>query len=366
MTTTTTTTSAAAMSALTSAAAVRGGARVDARARRVGRRGRASASASAASASALVSGETHAAYMRDAAKTKAPAELPAALRVLEARGYELEAPNARKGLHPLVVPLAKRASDGHVIGLMIMDEQGGETPVVGVTDGAYLTLLAKNASQYVHWAIVEEEASTDEQSTVVAAAAGSVGVSLHNHGEFKTSGKPFDIYVTTQVGKFPSCMEGLVQRHLDRGDDQSALITCDLYKATFGEWGAPHVFISDLYTRLGRVEEARDAARQALQTPWATIGSRDAIQRMIDAAGWSGKTVQEIKDVLESRRGPSAAAFDGPKTDKQLAREESETLLDRVARGELESATVNQRLAECYMNAGKPALAKFIMCGMSS
>jgi hypothetical protein len=348
--------------ACASSAVVRG-ARVCGAGRRVRRARRCAASASA---SELVSGETHAAYMRDAAKTKAPAELPAALRVLQARGYELEPPNARKGMHPLVVPLAKRKSDGHVIGLMIVDEQGGETPVVGVTDGAHLTLLAKNASQYVHWAIVEEEATSDEQSTVVAAAAGSVGVSLHNHGEFKTSGKPFDIYVTTQVGKFPSCMEGLVQRHLDRGDDQSALITCDLYKATFGEWGAPHVFISDLYTRLGRVEEARDAARQALQTPWATVGSRDAIERMVDIAGWSGKSVQEIKDILESRRGPSAAAFDGPKTDKQLAREESETLLDRVARGELESAVVNQRLAECYMNAGKPALAKFIMCGMSA
>jgi hypothetical protein len=190
-----------------------------------------------------------------------------------------------------------------------------------------------------------------------------VGVSLHAHGAFKTSGKEFDVYVTTQIGKFPSSMEGLVRRHLKRNDEQSALITCDLYKATFGDWGAPHVFISDLYSKLGRDEEARDAARQALQTPWSTIGGRDAITRMIDVAGWSGKTVAEIKEVLESRRGPSAAAFDGPKSEKQLAREEGELLLDQIAAGEIESSTVNQRLAECYMNAGKPALAKFIMCG---
>jgi len=38
-------------------------------------------------------------------------------------------------------------------------------------------------------------------------------------------------------------------------------------------------------------------------------------------------------------------------------------LLDQLAAGEIEAATVNQRLAECYMNAGKPTLAKFIMCG---
>ena len=307
-------------------------------------------------------GEAHAAYLRDVAATRAPAELAALARVLDALGCETIAPNARRGIHPLVMPLA-RTREGGVIGLMVTEDDGEATPVVEVRDGAHATMLAKSARDYVHRAIVEEEAMSDEQTTTVAAAAGAVGVSLHAHGAFKTSGKEFDVYVTTQIGKFPSSMEGLVRRHLKRNDEQSALITCDLYKATFGDWGAPHVFISDLYSKLGRDEEARDAARQALQTPWSTIGGRDAITRMIDVAGWSGKTVAEIKEVLESRRGPSAAAFDGPKSEKQLAREEGELLLDQIAAGEIESSTVNQRLAECYMNAGKPALAKFIMCG---
>lgn len=319
----------------------------------------------------LASGERHAEYVRDAAGKRAPAELPALLRVLVAQGYALRAPSARSGTHPLVVPLGVKADadDGEtvVVGLMMREDEGEDsTPVVAVRDGVHLTLLAKNASQYVHRAIVEEEATSDERETKVAAAAGSVGVSLHNHGAYKTSGKEFDVYVTTQVGKFPSSMEGLVRRHLNRGDEQSALITCDLYKSTFGEWGAPHVFICDLYAKLGRGEEARDAARHALQTPWATIGSADAVTRMIELAGWKGKTVGEIKEVLESRRGPSAAAFDGPKTPEQLAREESELLLDQIVAGEVDVAKVNQRLAECYMNAGKGKLAKFIMCGMTS
>jgi hypothetical protein len=320
----------------------------------------------------LATGERHAEYVRDAAAKRAPAELPALLRVLVAQGYALRAPNARSGLHPLVVPLGVKASDEAgggevVVGLMMREDDGEDsTPVVSVRDGVHLTLLAKNASQYVHRAIVEEEATSDEQKTEVAAAAGSVGVSLHNHGAYKTSGKEFDVYVTTQVGKFPSSMEGLVRRHLNKGDEQSALITCDLYKSTFGEWGAPHVFICDLYAKLGRGEEARDAARHALQTPWATIGSAEAVTRMTELAGWKGMTVSEIKEVLESRRGPSAAAFDGPKTPEQLAREESEVLLDQIVAGEVDVAKVNQRLAECYMNAGKGKLAKFIMCGMTS
>lgn len=320
----------------------------------------------------LRDGSAHAAYVRDAANAKAPAELEALVRVLEAQGCALVRPNARRGLHPLVMPLAKTGDgeDETYYGLMMVEgTAGGDAaasqamPVVRVRGGVHATLVGKSASEFVHRAIVEEEARSDEKRTVVAAAAGAVGVSLHNHGAFTTSGKEFDVYVTTQIGKFPSSMEGLVKRHLDRGDEQSALITCDLYKSTFGEWGAPHVFISDLYAKLGRDEEARDAARHALQTPWSTIGGAEAIERMIRAAGWEGKNVAEIKEVLESRRGPSAAAFDGPKSERQLAREESELLLDQLAAGEIEAATVNQRLAECYMNAGKPTLAKFIMCG---
>jgi len=338
----------------------------------VKRRGAVRAAAGGDDADSLRDGSAHAAYVRDAANAEAPAELEALVRVLEAQGCALVRPNARRGLHPLVMPLAKTGDgeDETYYGLMMVEgTAGGDAaasqamPVVRVRGGVHATLVGKSASEFVHRAIVEEEARSDEERTVVAAAAGAVGVSLHNHGAFTTSGKEFDVYVTTQIGKFPSSMEGLVKRHLDRGDEQSALITCDLYKSTFGEWGAPHVFISDLYAKLGRDEEARDAARHALQTPWSTIGGAEAIERMIRAAGWEGKNVAEIKEVLESRRGPSAAAFDGPKSEKQLAREESELLLDQLAAGEIEAATVNQRLAECYMNAGKPTLAKFIMCG---
>ena len=108
----------------------------------------------------------------------------------------------------------------------------------------------------MHRAIVEEEARSGEEAPRPAPAAGAVGVSLHNHGAFTTSGKEFDVYVTTQIGKFPSSMAGLVKRHLDRSANSRALMLAgDLYKSTFGEWGAPHVFISSLYGKLGRDEK---------------------------------------------------------------------------------------------------------------
>ena len=71
-------------------------------------------------------GEAHAAYLRDVAATRAPAELAALARVLDALGCETIAPNARRGIHPLVMPLA-RTREGGVIGLMVTrGRRGGD------------------------------------------------------------------------------------------------------------------------------------------------------------------------------------------------------------------------------------------------
>ena len=165
------------------------------------------------------------------------AGLGALAAVLQAQGATLCAPNDRSGIHPLCVPLAKR-SDDSTVALMISPVQGDNTvQVVAVApDGFSLSLLAKTTRDYVHKAIVEEEAS-DGESTKVAEAAGAIGASLHESGAFHTLGKDLPVYLTLRVGKFPDVMEQLVQRHLDKGDEQSALITCDLYKGTFEGWG---------------------------------------------------------------------------------------------------------------------------------
>ena len=72
-------------------------------------------------------------------------------------------------------------------------------------------------------------------------------------------------------------------------------------------------------------------------------------------------SVDEIKAVVETRRGPNRNAFDGPKTDEQLAEEEATVLLDKVAAGEMQVTEITQRLAECYSNSDRPALAKLVM-----
>jgi|TARA_B100001142_G_C14263257_1_gene627912 hypothetical protein len=186
---------------------------------------------------------------------------------------------------------------------------------------------------------------------------------MHDPGSFVTLGKELPVYLTLRVGKFPDAMEALAKKHVEKGDEQSALVTCDLYKASFEGWGRPHWYLSRIYADLGRDEEARDAARFAVtDCDWSTIGPETDFADVLERCGWAGKSVAEIKAICETRRGPAASSFDGPKTDAQVAEEEAAALLDQVVAGENALGEITQRLAECYMNAERGSLAKLVMC----
>uniref|UniRef100_A0A7S0KD03 Uncharacterized protein n=1 Tax=Micromonas pusilla TaxID=38833 RepID=A0A7S0KD03_MICPS len=311
----------------------------------------------------LVSGVAYSEYIRDAAGISPPAELGALAAVLRAQGAALVAPNDRGGIHPLCVPLARRADDS-TVALMISPAGDNTVQVVSVApDGFSLNLLAKTCRDYVHKAIVEEEAA-DGESAEVAEAAGAIGASLHEAGAFHTLGKELPVYITLRVGKFPDVMEQLARRHLDKGDEQSALVTCDLYKATFEGWGRPHWYLSQVYADAGRHEEARDAARFALtDCQWSTAGA--PLEDVLERCGWGGQSVDETKAFIETRRGPAAEQFDGPKSEQQLAEEEAAVLLDKVYAGEMRLGEITQRLAKCYMDGDKGALAKLVMSSIS-
>jgi hypothetical protein len=308
----------------------------------------------------LSTGVVHAQYVRDAAGIAPPSELGALAAVLQAQGMTLVRPSERKGLHPLCVPVAANPARDETVCLRVNPENpNGELEVVAAR-GIHLRLLATSAEDFVHKAIVEEDARGDG-ATVVAAAAGAVGAAMYESGSFATLGKELAVYLTLRVGKFPDTMEALVRRHLDKGDEMSAFVTCDLYKGTFSTWGSPHWYLSQVYADLGRDEEARDAARFALtDCEWSTLGDV-SVEKCAERSGWAGMSVDEIKAVVETRRGPNRDAFDGPKTDEQLAAEEATVLLDKVAAGEMRVTEITQRLAECYSKSDRGALAKLVM-----
>jgi hypothetical protein len=259
-----------------------------------------------------------------------------------------------------------------VVCLKVSQEDGVTLEVVAVSDNVHLSLLARTCAEYVHKAMVVEEAamadseSDSAESNAVALAAGTVGAALYDAGSFATLGKELPVFLTLRVGKFPDAMEALAQKHLEKKDEMSAFVTCDLYKSTFGLWGRPHWYLSNVYDDLGRTEEARDCARFALtDCEWCTLGNKADLVKCLTRSGWGEKNVDEIKAIIDTRRGPNRDAFDGPKTDAQVAEELATTLLDKLAFGELTVKETIQRLAECYSTADKAGLAKLVMSAYS-
>ena len=173
---------------------------------------------------------------------------------------------------------------------------------------------------------------------------------MYESGSFATLGKELAVYLTLRVGKFPDTMEALVKRHLDKGDEMSAFVTAICTRGRLRR-GDRRTGISVRCTRISggtrRRATRRDSHSRIANGPlWVTCPWRSAPRE----AGGAGMSVDEIKAVVETRRGPNRNAFDGPKTDEQLAEEEATVLLDKVAAGEMQVTEITQRLAECYSN----------------
>lgn len=215
--------------------------------------------------------------------------------------------------------------------------------------------------EYVHRAVAEEESGSGG-SGAVAAAAGEEGAALYEVGAYATSGLPtLDAYLTRKAGMFPDVAERLVQAHMGKGDQMSALITGEWYmrNSHFPGWGRPFEFNSQLMAGVGRKEEARDMARIAMRMPWWSFA--DGFAAMRDAAGMSGG-VADVRRALEEQDQMS----DMPgmktviKTEKQLQMEEADWLLNAVAAGEAGWDDVRADVAERYAAAGLTPVADFI------
>ena len=111
-------------------------------------------------------------------------------------------------------------------------------PVVRMArDAARVDLLARSADEYIHRALCEEDAAGGSGGCSAAAA----GQGLYEGGAFAASGLPsLDSYLTRSAGMYPDVVERLALRHLEKGDNMSALITAEW-------WGYPpavHISIS--------------------------------------------------------------------------------------------------------------------------
>lgn len=261
-----------------------------------------------------------------------PAHLAQLLAVVTAEGASPLPPDARDGLHPLVLPIARAwrgdLDDDRVVGLLLRPSPSsrraplaGPLPVVLAGPGG-VRMLAKDAASYVHAAIVREDASPASATMTpepypVAGAAGAAGRAMYTRGELAASSMPDrpEVFILRNVGKFPDDMEAMALRHL-RGVEKgatpsdsavtSALVTAEWYAndRAFEGWAGPQAFNARMLRAMGRADEARDAARVALSTAscWDTVGTeRGGVKEMVAVAGLdAGMGARELREMLET------------------------------------------------------------------
>jgi len=168
----------------------------------------------------------------------------------------------------------------------------------------------------------------------VAGAAGAAGREMYTPGELAASSMPDrpEVFILRNVGKFPDDMEAMALRHLRMGVGEgegeplsfdlksanpsatavtSALVTAEWYAndPAFKGWAGPQAFNARMLRDLGRLDEARDAARVALSTAacWDTVGTeRGGAAEMATVAGLDaavkakGMGARELRDMLET------------------------------------------------------------------
>ncbi|XP_034575066.1 protein IN CHLOROPLAST ATPASE BIOGENESIS, chloroplastic isoform X2 [Setaria viridis] len=272
---------------------------------------------SAASPAAAVTAYDHASFVKEIAATDPPEHLNSLLNVLQARGEKIVSPGAKRGLIPVVVPLS-------------------ESP-------------AGNLTSLLRW----PTAPTGMEMPVVEVA----GENLYTKGDFKESQlADLDVYLLKKVGLFPDVIERKTLRHLEKGDNVSALITGEFYsRDQFPGFGRPFVFNAEILKRVGRTSEAKDSARVALKSPWWTLGC--SYEEAAELAGWEDEQIEFIREKV-TEEGKREDLKKG-KAPEQVVLDEAAFLMD-LACVDGNWDDVVDRIAECYREAGLDDVAKFI------
>lgn len=306
--------------------------------------------------SAALTQTEHSTFLTEVAALEPPASLQALMNVLQAKGERVVSPYNRKGIIPLAIPLTA-TEDGDMTALLRWPTpaSGMDVPVVRVKSFG-VTLLAKSPEEYIHRALVEEDVAGC--SGRICESAGEVGSSLYQRGNFEASKlSSLDVYLMKKVGLFPDVFERLAMRHVENGDDISALVTAEYYasKKHFPGFGRPFVFNAELMLKVGRKLEAKDAARCALRSPWWTLGSWYA--DVANIAGWGEEQIEFMRERL-TEEGRREDLLKG-KSLEQVAVDQAAFLLD-LAAVEGTWDAVREQLADYYKEGGFDDISRFI------
>ncbi|OVA15640.1 hypothetical protein BVC80_1313g30 [Macleaya cordata] len=326
------------------------------------RRSRRTSNLRCSSSSSSSPSSDHISFIKDVAATRPPEHLQYLLKMLQTRaGETIVSPGAKKGLIPLAIPLSESHTVGSITALLRWPTAppGMEMPVVEVRKHG-VWLLAKNVDQYIHRILAEADASNSrENNNELFDASSEAGRKLYRRGDFAESQiANLDVYLLKKVGLFPDVLERKVMQHFEKGDHVSAMVTGEFYtkKEHFPGFGRPFVFNAEVLLKVGRNLEAKDAARGALKSPWWTLGCR--YQEVAEIAEWEDEQIEYIKEKV-TEEGKQEDLKKG-KAPAQVALDEAAFLLD-LASIEGTWADFEERIAECYEEAGLRDIARFVL-----
>lgn len=247
------------------------------------------------------------------------------VRTLVERGEQPD--DSREGLCPLLEPLTRDA--GGTTALLRWPTPLKDMPVPVVRQvGHGVRLLAASAEQFLHRVAVMREQSGSDPGLDQVYVPGSVAASK----------LPPHAYLLLKVGGLPEPYEALALRHEEKGDLTAASVTLDRLAGLFPDWGRYHALRAELFGRLERPEEARDAARAAMAQPLWTMGA--PVDEVASLAGVVA-TPERYREL------------DGPILDRAAH------LLD-AAFLDQDWDAVRQPLAALYQEAGLADVADFV------
>lgn len=325
----------------------------------------------------LLTENEHANFIKDIAFKEPPAKLDLLLTILQENGEELVSPRKRGSLNPFLIPLTRNKEDSSLLCYIrwptqkeSMDLQLVRTTEAGVrlvslsTDNM-IKRIAAEMDFYAHPKATNliELINKDDQ----VYKPGDY-IPLLKSGKFPAL-TDYDLklildrYILTKVGAFPDCYERLATDYLKRGDQTSALITCERSTSVFYSWGHPLAFHAGMMASIpGRELEVKDVARAALAQPLWTVGK--TVKELDDVAkhaGFSGAKILgdmhafRAKDKREDEIGEGLSPV-------QVTLDQAAHLMDAIAMGSEAGGWLEGRqlIAQKYEEGGYPEVARFI------
>jgi hypothetical protein len=231
-----------------------------------------------------------------------------ALLVYLAGTLDIISPEETKGLHPLLIPIG-RDEEKSIYGFLRWPTPTSDMELPLVRQHEYgLQLMANSADEMLHRELAWRDATPDEEPGPLLAAVNKESM-LYEVGTVAASGLPLPAYFLLKVGVPSSFFTELIDGHLERGDEIAAQVAATRACSLAPGWGFPNVMMARLLVKLGRLEEARDAARAALLESVWTLGC--PFEPVARLAGW--------KDPIDGQPY------------RKLADDDSKPLLDRAA-----------------------------------